>query len=116
MAEREAQQQHAKRIDIVGDAAVATPGRQAHRRIRRLEQRRLRHRRRRLPGGAEDHRLARRTLEYVVESDATMGHAAGLQLLEHVGNRAKHAFQQLCLGQGRDRSCTLGPGGARLIA
>ena len=30
-AERQAKQQHAKRIDIVGDAAVAAAGRQAHR-------------------------------------------------------------------------------------
>ena len=49
---------------------------------------------------AEHDRLARRALEDVVGPDAAMGHAARLQVLEHVRRRAKHAFQQLRLRPG----------------
>ena len=53
----------------------------------------------------------------VVETDATMGHAALVQVLQHVGGRAQHAF---AAARPRSRDAggcgRLGPGGARQIA
>ena len=95
--EAQAEQQHAERIDVVGNAAVAASCRHAHGGIGRLEQRRLPHARRRGPGGAEHHWLAGPRLEHVVEPNPAVGHTAPLELLQDQRRRSEHAFEQLGL-------------------
>jgi hypothetical protein len=83
----EAEQQHTERIDIVGDAALASTCRQAHRGIGRFEQGRLPHGRRCSPGRAQRDWLTGAGLEDVIEADAPVGHASRLKLLEDQRHR-----------------------------
>jgi hypothetical protein len=97
-AEREGEQHDAERIDIVGDRSVTAAGGDAHGGIRRFVEHRLKARRRRCPGLAQDDSLPGAGTEQVVEPDGTMGEALHVQPLQRVGDGAEQAFEQLSLG------------------
>jgi hypothetical protein len=95
LAKAKAEQQYAKRIDVIGDIAIAPARRHAHGGIGRLEKRRLGPSRRCCPRGAQHHRPTGTLLEHVVEADAPVGHAALLHLLQDLRRRPEHTFQKL---------------------
>jgi hypothetical protein len=94
LAKAKTEQQHAKRIDIVGNAAVTPARSHAHGGIGWLEQRGLAHDRRRGPRRPQHNGLTRSLLEHVVEANTAMGHAARLHLLQDQRRWPEHAFEQ----------------------
>ena len=94
LAKAKTEQQHTKRIDIVGNAAVTPARSHAHGGIGWLEQRGLAHGRRRGPRRPQHNGLTRSLLEHVVEANTAMGHAARLHLLQDQRRWPEHAFEQ----------------------
>ena len=100
VSRRQGQQQHAQRIDIVGNRPLPPTFGRAHRAIGGFEQRRLIHGRRRCPGCPQHDSLSGTGQKHIVRANAPMGQTALVQLLQHPRYRLQHLLDQRLLGPG----------------